>query len=104
MLDVDAHRSFSPGGAGGSEGQAREGVDDLVHRLLEGRVTEGSGHFPASAGALRFCGGDRSVPVGVSQEADEAADEESEFGIPAEKGLPEAVTLGRPASAGRRPG
>src|SRR5439155_4162481 len=70
VLDVDAHRSFSPGGAGGSEGQAREGVDDLVHRLLEGRVTEGSGHFPASAGALRFCGGDRSVPVGVSQEAD----------------------------------
>ena len=103
VLDLDGHRPDSADGHGGSEGKALESVNDLMGRLLEGGVTEGTGHFPAPPGAFRFGRGGRSVTVCVSQQGDEAADEEPELGVAAEKRLAEAVTLGRPAPAGRHP-
>jgi hypothetical protein len=85
-----------------SEGETLEGVDHLVDGLLEGRVPKGTGHLPTPSGAFRLGVLGGFVTVGVSDEGDEGADEESQLGIAAEEGLAEPVTLGWAAPPGGR--
>jgi hypothetical protein len=97
VADIDGHDVLLTGRWSGSEGEALEGLDDLLHRLLGGGMTEGPSEFPAPPGSLLLGGGHGPFTVGPAEERYQAADEEADLGVTAEKGMPEAVALGGPA-------
>ena len=101
---IDGHGVFPSDRWSRSEGEAVEGLDDLPHRLLKGRMAERTSELPAPPGPLLLGGTGGPFTVSAPEERDEAPDEEADLGVAGEERLPEPVALGGPAPALRNTG